>query len=151
MKSGLSASVDGYPVQILCVEVHLSATSSSMPHSLENPDEMANPDVFLEPWAAKGDLKMATANGQPAGVLQDQFDAVKHLRFEAPARSYSMMDLGFPADTGVSPFAVSEPFQLFTREAIQRMRDEVLNENVFKNYRYSSNLAQCQLRGYASE
>jgi hypothetical protein len=62
-----------------------------------------------------------------------------------------MKDINLPEDTGVSPFAVSEPFQLFTKEAVMRMREEVLSKEVLKNCQYSSNLAQCQLRGYAAE
>ena len=45
---------------------------------------------------------------------------------------------------------MSEPFHLFTAEAVRRMRDEVLSDEVMKNCQYSSNLAQCQLRGFAS-
>lgn len=52
-------------------------------------------------------------------------------------------------DQGVSPNAVSEPFSLFTDEAIQQMRSEVLSKQVLENCQYSSNLATCQLRGYS--
>ena len=62
-----------------------------------------------------------------------------------------MKDIGLPEDKGISPVAVSEPFPLFTEEAVMRMRAEVLSESVMKNCQYSSNLAQCQLRGYADK
>jgi hypothetical protein len=62
-----------------------------------------------------------------------------------------MRELGYPDSRGVSPVGVSEPFPLFTEEAIDQMRAEVLSEEVWARYRYSSNLAKCQLRGYAAE
>lgn len=62
-----------------------------------------------------------------------------------------MSDLKLPEGTGVSPFAVSDPFQLFTEEAVERMRGEIFNPQVWAKYQHSSNLAKCQLRGYAAE
>jgi hypothetical protein len=79
------------------------------------------------------------------------FSAEVHLNFKSPAKIFTMKDLGLPENTGISPVAVSEPFQLFTAEAIQRMRDEVLSDQVWENCQYSSNLSQCQLRGFAPE
>jgi hypothetical protein len=80
---------------------------------------------------------------------KEDFEASKHLAFEMP-EVVMMEDIGFAKDAGVSPVAVSKPFQLFSHEAVQQMRREVLDvrdnhpENVF-----SSNIAPCQLRGYA--
>jgi hypothetical protein len=74
-----------------------------------------------------------------------------HLNFIAPSKVFTMKDLGLPVNTGISPIAVSEPFQLFTPEAIQQMRAEVLSKQVWENCQYSSNLSQCQLRGFAPE
>ena len=79
----------------------------------------------------------------------DEFDPKKHLAFVPPKKTYTMEDIKLPRDTGVSPFAVSEPFQLFTEEAVRRMRAEILSREVWENCQYSSNLAQCQLRGFA--
>ncbi|KAG4219840.1 hypothetical protein PC116_g31681, partial [Phytophthora cactorum] len=62
-----------------------------------------------------------------------------------------MKELGFAEDIGISPVAVSEPFPLFTEEAVMRMRKEVLSNEVLSNCQYSSNLAQCQLRGFANK
>ena len=83
--------------------------------------------------------------------IEGSFDPKKHLAFTPPSKVYAMTDIGYPEDTGVSPVAVSEPFPLFTTEAIYRMRAEVLSEAVWDNCQYSSNLAQCQLRGFAAE
>lgn len=60
-----------------------------------------------------------------------------------------MKDIGFQEDLGVSPVAVSEPFPLFSSEAIQQMRAEFMKPEVFEDHKYSSNIAACQLRGYA--
>ena len=79
------------------------------------------------------------------------FDAGKHLKYTPPSRIRSMKELGLPEDCGISPVAVSEPFPLFSEEAIQQMRKEVLSEPVWEHCQYSSNLAHCQLRGFASE
>ena len=84
-------------------------------------------------------------------VVKVPFDAEKHLSFDPPSRVYTMKDLGLPEDIGVSPVAVSEPFRLFTEDAILQMRAEVLSKNVWDYCQYSSNLAQCQLRGHAPD
>ena len=62
-----------------------------------------------------------------------------------------MTEIGLDKDIGISPVAVSEPFQLFSEEAIKQMRAEVLRSEVISNFQYSSNVAQAQLRGFASE
>lgn len=77
-----------------------------------------------------------------------QFDPAKHLNFEHPSKVYTMEEIGF-SDQGISPVAVSEPFPLFTEEAIKQMRAEVLSKPVLENCKYSSNLAHSQLRGMA--
>ena len=81
----------------------------------------------------------------------DDFNPKKHIDFTPPANILTMSDLKLPEGTGVSPFAVSEPFQLFTQEAVQRMRSEIFCKEVLENCKYSSNLAQCQLRGFAAK
>jgi hypothetical protein len=60
-----------------------------------------------------------------------------------------MEDIGFPANRGVSPVAVSEPFPLFTGEAIDIMRSEILSQEVQDKFTYTSDIAAKQLRGYA--
>ena len=77
------------------------------------------------------------------------FNPDEHLNFKPPSKIFSMEELGFQ-DVGVSPNAVSEPFQLFTLEAIKQMRAETLRPEVFESCQYNSNLAKGQLRGYAS-
>ncbi|KAI8958460.1 hypothetical protein F5Y11DRAFT_359984 [Daldinia sp. FL1419] len=81
----------------------------------------------------------------------DEFNPARHLSFKESPKVYTMKELGFDEDKGVSPVAVSEPFPLFTKEAVMRMRKEVLSDEVLSNCQYSSNLAQCQLRGFANK
>ena len=78
------------------------------------------------------------------------FDPAKHLDFKPPEKVWTMQDIGLPENTGVSSVAVSEPFKLFTEEAIGHMRAEVLSKDVLEKCQYSSNLAKAQLRGYAA-
>ncbi|OJD25475.1 hypothetical protein ACJ73_03159 [Blastomyces percursus] len=80
-----------------------------------------------------------------------RFDAQKHIQYTAPLKVHTMKELGYSDDVGVSPIGVSEPFPLFPPEAINQMRKEILNKKVWERYQFSSNLAHCQLRGYAAE
>jgi hypothetical protein len=77
-----------------------------------------------------------------------RFDPAQHLVRAFPEKKMSMQELGLE-DEGVSPVAVSEPFQLFTPEAVDMMRDEIFC--VPDKYKFSSNIAKSQLRGYAKE
>lgn len=81
----------------------------------------------------------------------ERFDPKKHLAYGVPSKTYTMRDLGYSEDTGVSPVAVSGPFPLFTTEAIEVMRAEILRPEIQDKFKYSSNIAPCQLRGYAKK
>src|SRR2546430_1423542 len=76
------------------------------------------------------------------------FKPDKHLAYEPPIKVHMMTDLSLPADKGVSPVAVSEPFHLFSKEAIDIMRSEVLDEKVYNEYSFTSDIAPRQIRGY---
>lgn len=78
-----------------------------------------------------------------------RFDPARHLVGAIPTKKTSMEDLGYPKDMGVSPIAVSDPFQLFTNEAVEIMREEIFR--VSNQYKFKSNIAASQLRGYAKE
>lgn len=84
-------------------------------------------------------------------IATGDFNPKEHLQYEAPAKIHTMKDLNLPENTGISPTAVSEPFRLFATAAVHRMRAEVLSKDVWDNCQYSSNLAQCQLRGFAAK
>lgn len=78
------------------------------------------------------------------------FDPKKHLAFTEMPKTISMSDIKLK-DSPLSGFAVSEPFQLFSPQAVESMRLEIFKPEVMDNYKYSSNLAPAQLRGYAKE
>lgn len=78
-----------------------------------------------------------------------KFDPQRHLAYTPPSQIIMMKDIGYPEGTGVSPVAVSQPFQLFSKETIQQMRGEIFQPEVMERCSYSSNIAACQLRGYA--
>ncbi|KAL1302255.1 hypothetical protein AAFC00_002676 [Neodothiora populina] len=82
-------------------------------------------------------------------AVDADFDPKTHIQFKPPPEIIKMTDLGFSEDTGVSPVAVSQPFQLFSQEAVHQMRDEVMNPQVMKECRFQSNIAACQIRGHA--
>lgn len=79
------------------------------------------------------------------------FQPENHLRYEEPSYIHTMEDIGFPATNGVSPIAVSEPFRLFSEEAVNIMREEIFEPEVQEKYSFTSDIAPKQLRGYAPE
>ena len=99
-------------------------------------------------WVEMGPL----VNNMPAleSLEKVNFDPEIHLNFVPPTKVHTMKELGL-GDKGISPIAVSEPFQLFTADAIKQMRSEVLSKPVWEHCKYSSNLAHCQLRGFAPQ
>jgi hypothetical protein len=92
-------------------------------------------------------LAAAAENVSPA--IGKLFDPSKHLAYVEPEYIHTMEDIGFPSSRGVSPVAVSEPFPLFTAEAIDIMRSEILSKDVQEKHSYTSDIAAKQLRGYA--
>lgn len=77
------------------------------------------------------------------------FNPKEHLAHEFPKHIHMMEDIDLPAKLGVSPVAISEPFQLFTEEAIDIMRAEVLSKEINDKFAYTSDIAPKQLRGFA--
>lgn len=90
---------------------------------------------------------LAADHGSPAvGKL---FNPHKHIQYEEPAHIYTMEEIGFSASKGVSPVAVSDPFRLFSEDAVNIMRNEVFDPEVQTKYSYTSDIAPKQIRGYA--
>lgn len=88
-------------------------------------------------------------SGVKRGLESVEFDPQKHLDFTPPQKVTLMKDLGFAEDAGISPVAVSQPFQLFSQDAVQQMRAEIFQPEVLKNCAFRSDIAACQLRGYS--
>lgn len=82
-------------------------------------------------------------------LKNNSFDPKRHVAFTPPSKTFSMSNIE-QEDSPLSSFAVSEPFRLFSPEAVERMREEIFQPQVQK-YQVSSNLAAAQLRGYAKK
>jgi hypothetical protein len=83
-------------------------------------------------------------------TITSLFNPKAHLSYTKPKAMQTMESIG-DEDVGVSPIAVSQPFQLFTPQAVDIMRGEVLAHKVRQNYNFSSDIAAKQVRGYASK
>jgi hypothetical protein len=83
--------------------------------------------------------------------IRSRFDPEKHIIFKEPCGVLTMKDIGLADDAGVSAVAVSQPFSLFSAEAVQIMRTEIAKPEVRNGYQFASNIANSQLRGYARQ
>lgn len=77
---------------------------------------------------------------------KETFDAERHANFQAPSKVYTMKEIGLEGH-GVSPIAASEPFRLFTEDAIKQMRAEVFSEPVLEGCQFSSTFNKNMIRG----
>jgi hypothetical protein len=75
----------------------------------------------------------------------------QHLTFQPPESIVSMKDIGYDEGVGVSPMAVSQPFQLFSPKAVQNFRNEILSPKVLDKFSCKSNIAASHLRGFVAE
>ncbi|TKA64252.1 hypothetical protein B0A55_09298 [Friedmanniomyces simplex] len=75
------------------------------------------------------------------------FDPGKHLAFQFPQKILTFDDLGQSND-GISPNAVSEPFSLFTEEAVKQMRAEVFREDILEKHYCATGRSSGQVRGH---
>ncbi|KAH6879431.1 hypothetical protein B0T10DRAFT_532198 [Thelonectria olida] len=77
---------------------------------------------------------------------RELFSPKKHLNYHPPANIVTMKEIGLEGH-GISPHAVSDPFPLFTEEAIQQMRAEIFSEESLKECQYSSSFIKRMVRG----
>ncbi|KAK3651217.1 hypothetical protein LTR56_002075 [Elasticomyces elasticus] len=75
------------------------------------------------------------------------FNPAKHLAFESPKSILTFQDIG-QDNNGISPHAVSEPFPLFTEEAIMQMRAEIFREDILSRYYCATGRSSGQVRGH---
>ncbi|KAI2465379.1 hypothetical protein F4781DRAFT_438799 [Annulohypoxylon bovei var. microspora] len=78
------------------------------------------------------------------------WDANKHLTFEPPTNIHTMKDIGLEGH-GISPVAISEPFPLFSEDAMLQMRREIFSDSVLENCRYGSDFIANMVRGMGHE
>ncbi|KAE8385717.1 hypothetical protein BDV23DRAFT_176060 [Aspergillus alliaceus] len=67
-------------------------------------------------------------------------------RVEKKEKVYTMKEIGLEGQ-GISPVAASEPFPLFTIDAIKQIRAEMFCEPVLENCQYASSFASNMIRG----
>jgi len=79
-------------------------------------------------------------------TIREDFDASKHLNFQQPKNIVKMKDIGLEG-LGISPNAVSEPFPLFTQEAIEQIRAEVFSDEVLEECQFASAFCRNMIRG----
>ncbi|KAI3390336.1 hypothetical protein diail_10017 [Diaporthe ilicicola] len=94
---------------------------------------------------------LTAAKGPSSIVNAVKFDPDKHLVFRKPDAVYTWTSLGFSKNYGASSFCAAEPFQLFSTEAIELMRNEVLDQETLEKFCYSDNNTAMSIRGYAAE
>ncbi|ESZ98847.1 hypothetical protein SBOR_0705 [Sclerotinia borealis F-4128] len=130
---------------------------------------MATLDVSYQPGTPEPNLFPKMANYTSTRATQDNlkrsfakylasehstqavgklFQPESHLQYEEPSYIHTMEEIGYSATSGVSPIAVSEPFRLFSEEAVNVMRDEIFAKEVQEKYSYTSDIAPKQLRGH---
>ncbi|CZT11372.1 uncharacterized protein RAG0_15544 [Rhynchosporium agropyri] len=89
-----------------------------------------------------------TPNRTQTTTSTPEFDPDTHLVHNESIKTLTMDDIGLPMNNGISPVAISEPFPLFTPEAIDIMRSEIFTDEVMKNYNETSDLIPFLVRGY---
>ncbi|KAM3065923.1 hypothetical protein ACMFMG_009852 [Clarireedia jacksonii] len=133
----------------------MAAIDVSMQPGMPEPNLFSKSSTYTSAKATQDGLKRSFAkylasehSPQAVGKL---FQPERHLAFEEPSYIYSMEDIGYSTTSGVSPVAVSEPFRLFSEEAVNIMRAEIFDKEVQEKYSYTSDIAPKQLRGYAPD
>lgn len=79
-------------------------------------------------------------------TIRRPFNADEHLSFQPPESIIKMKDIGLEGH-GISPNAVSAPFQLFSKDAIEQMRAEVFSDVCLRECQYGSAFTKNMVRG----
>ena len=113
----------------------------------------ANPPAPPKVIGPKTKKATRPTNQLPQSLIEDSrvptketFDPKKHLNFQLPEKIHTMRDVGMEGH-GLSPIAASEPFPLFTEEAVKQMRVEVFSEPVLRDCQYTSDFSKNMIRG----
>ncbi|KIW44967.1 uncharacterized protein PV06_03396 [Exophiala oligosperma] len=107
-------------------------------------------DHFQYPVQEQGAprLSLKADGGQQERV---RFDPKKHLRFQMPDKTYTLEDLKYETKQAVGKVAATDPFPLFSPEAIVEMRRELLSERTIKNCMTYTRPGSVQIRGAAPQ
>lgn len=77
---------------------------------------------------------------------REEFNGSKHIDFQPPENIVKMKDIGLEGH-GISPNAVSEPFRLFSQDAIQQIRAEIFSDDVLRDCQFCSTFNKNMVRG----
>lgn len=88
---------------------------------------------------------------RPWAKQQITFDPEKHLNYTQDPKILTLEEIGLPEGTGLTNTAVTDPFSLFSEEAVRIMRGEIFTNEVWDNCHFSSPFAECQLRGHCPD
>lgn len=78
--------------------------------------------------------------------IRESFNASKHLNFQPPNKICTMKEIGLEGH-GISPNAVSDPFPLFTEDAVKQMRAEIFDKDVLDHCQFASTFNKNMVRG----
>ncbi|PYH96247.1 hypothetical protein BO71DRAFT_349585 [Aspergillus ellipticus CBS 707.79] len=87
---------------------------------------------------------------EEARVQKEPFNPQRHLNFQPPSKIHTMKEIGLEGH-GISLNAVSEPFPLFTEDAIKQIRAEIFSEPVLQKCQYTSSFTKNMIRGMGHE
>ncbi|KAF9874000.1 hypothetical protein CkaCkLH20_08372 [Colletotrichum karsti] len=79
-----------------------------------------------------------------------RWNAKEHLAFEPPKNIVTMKEIGLEGH-GISKNAVSDPFPLFTKDAMLQMRAELFDDWTLENCRFATDLTPNLIRGLKPE
>lgn len=128
-------------------------------------DKAIHEDIYDVDLAPKFQQLLEKAGLTPESLTTIKFDPEKHLRYYAldddtktvfeSTRTISMAELGLSTPQQISPIGVSDPFPLFTDDAIAIMKAEILQKSLFMKFaRYanqSTSGLDCIIRGYVKK
>lgn len=83
-------------------------------------------------------------------VAPEAWNPEKHVTPKTHVVQHMMKDIGLEGH-GVSPVAVTDPFPLFTKDAILQMRREIFSETVLRDCRFKSDFNANMVRGMGHE
>lgn len=78
---------------------------------------------------------------------RSDFITDEHLIFSPPERIWTLEHMGLNDDNATTPFAVSGNFPLFSAAAIEKMRGELLTDEVQQKFQKTGSIVNRQLRG----
>ncbi|KAM5349076.1 hypothetical protein ACJ41O_008899 [Fusarium nematophilum] len=83
---------------------------------------------------------------EAAATRREPFNPAKHLNYSPPKKIYTMKEIGLEGQ-GIAPNAVSDPFPLFSAEAVEQMRAEIFSEEALRDCQFTSGFIKNMVRG----